>query len=154
MSALPKTRAVTIELEDDLAERFQRAADERGIPLAELIVGFADWSLHEQESMTAEPFTAEQVAQIEESLAQIERGETITNEEVFAKLKEKYPDQTGREILEEAIKSYAELSSYAVDMAMVEEDARVLMAAGIADMEAGNEVEQDELFAHWRAKYG
>ncbi|OYW38774.1 MAG: hypothetical protein B7Z42_07455 [Brevundimonas sp. 12-68-7] len=150
----PHTRLLTIEVEDDIAQRFKDAADERGISLSELMVGFTEWELTQQDSMTAEPFTAEQIAEIEESLAQIERGETVSNEEVFAKLKERYPDQTGREIIEEAIKAYAELSSYAVDMVVVEEDARALMAAGIADMESGNEIDQEELFARWQAKYG
>lgn len=156
MSALPKpqTQHLTIEIEDDLAQRFKEAADERGISLSELMVGFAEWELIQQNSMTAEPFTPDQVAQIEESLAQIERGESVSNEEVFAKLKDRYPDQTGREIIEEAIKSYAELSSYAVDMFVIEEDAKLLMAAGIADMESGNETDQEEVFANWRAKYG
>lgn len=156
MSASPKPQIqhLTIEVEDDLAQRFRDAANERGISLSELMVGFTEWELTQQESMTAEPFTPEQVAQIEESLAQIELGETVSNEEVFARLKERYPDQTGREILEEAIKSYAELSSYAIDMVMIEDDAEALMAAGIADMESGNETDQEEVFAHWQTKYG
>lgn len=156
MSALPKpqTDHLTIEVEHDLAQRFRDAANERGISLSELMVGFTQWELTQQDSMTAEPFTPEQVAQIEESLAQIERGETVSNEEVFARLKERYPDQTGRQIIEAAIESYAELSSYAVDMVMVEDDAEALMAAGIADMESGNETDQEEVFAHWQTKYG
>lgn len=156
MSALPKpqTQHLTIEVEHDLAQRFRNAANERGISLSELMVGFTEWELTQQESMAAEPFTPEQVAQIEESLAQIERGETISNNEVFVRLKERYPDQTGREIIEEAIKAYAELASYAVDMVRVEDDADVLMAAGIADMESGNETDQEEVFAHWQTKYG
>lgn len=156
MSALPKphTQLLTIEVEDDMAQRFKAAADERGISLSELMVGFTEWELRQQDSMTAEPFTPEQIAQIEESLAQIERGETISNEEVFAQLKERYPDQTGRQIIEEAIKAYAELSSYAVDLLMLEDDADVLMAKGVADMEAGRERDQAEVFADWRAKYG
>lgn len=156
MSALPKpqTQSLTIEVEDDIAQRFRDAADERGISLSELMVGFTEWELIQQDRMTAEPFTPEQIAQIEESLAQIERGETISNEEVFARLKERYPDQTGRQIIEEAIKAYAELSSYAFDLLMVEEDADVLMAKGVADMEAGRERDQAEVFADWRAKYG
>lgn len=156
MSALPKpqTQHLTIEVENDIAQRFKNAADERGISLSELMVGFTEWELTQQEAMTAEPFTPEQVAQIEEGLAQIERGETVSNEEVFAELKARYPDQTGREIIEEAIKSYAELSSYAVDMVMLEDDAATLMVAGIADMESGNETDQEEVFAHWQTKYG
>lgn len=156
MSALPKpqTELLTIEVEHDLAQRFREAANERGISLSELMVGFTEWELTQQDSMTAEPFTPEQIAQIEVSLAQIERGETVSHEEVFARLKERFPDQTGREIIEEAIKSYAELSSYAVEMLMVEDDAEALMAAGIADMECGNETDQEEVFAHWKAKYG
>jgi predicted transcriptional regulator len=156
MSALarPQTQLLTIEVEDDIAQRFKNAANERGISLSELMVGFTEWELTQQDSMTAQPFTPEQIAQIEESLAQIERGETVSNDEVFAKLKERYPDQTGRQIIEEAIKAYAELSSYAVDMLVVEEDAEALMAAGIADMESGNEIDQEEVFARWQAKYG
>jgi predicted transcriptional regulator len=156
MSALsqPQTERLTIEIEHELAQRFRDAANERGISLSELMVGFTEWELTQQDSMTAEPFTPEQVAQIEESLAQIERGETVSNEEVFAQLKQRYPDQTGRQIIEAAIESYAELSSYAVDMVMVEDDAEALMAAGIADMEGGNETDQEEVFAHWQTRYG
>lgn len=156
MTALtkPNTQQLTIEVEDDLARRFKTAADERGISLSELMVGFTEWELTQQESMSAEPFTPEQVAQIEESLAQIEQGETVSNDEVFAKLKELYPDQTGRQIIEEAIASYAELSSYAIDMFVVEEDAKALMDAGIADMESGDEIDQDKVFTRWQAKYG
>lgn len=156
MSALPKPQIqhLTIEVEDDIAQRFKDAANERGISLSELMVGFTDWELTQQDFAAQEPFTPEQIAQIEVGIAQIERGETVPQEEVFARLKERFPDQTGREIIEEAIKSYAELSSYAVDMLMVEEDAEALMAAGIADMECGNETDQEEVFAHWKAKYG
>lgn len=156
MSASPKPQIqhLTIEVEDDLAQRFRDAANERGISLSELMVGFTEWELTQQDSAAQEPFTPEQIAQIEESLVQIERGETVPHEEVFARLKKRYPDQTGREIIEEAIKSYAELSSYAVDMLMVEDDPEALMAAGIADMESGNETDQEEVFAHWQAKYG
>ncbi|AQR61772.1 hypothetical protein BZG35_08975 [Brevundimonas sp. LM2] len=156
MSALPQpqTEHLTIEVDHNLAQRFRTAANERGISLSDLMVGFTEWELSQQDSMTAEPFTPEQVAQIEESLAQIERGETFSNEEVFDKLKERYPDQTGRQIIEAAIKAYAELSNYAVDMFVVEEDAKALMAAGIADMESGNEINQEEVFAHWQTRYG
>jgi hypothetical protein len=34
------------------------------------------------------------------------------------------------------------------------EDADALVAEGIAAMKRGDEVDQDELFARWRAKYG
>lgn len=154
MTALPKMREITIEVDDDLAERFQRAADERGIPLNELIIGFADWSLHEQESMTAEPFTPEQVAEIEESLAQIDRGETFTSEEVFAQLKERFPDETGRQIVERALKSYGELMTYVADMPALHEDWDMQVAKGLAAMEKGQTSPQHEVFARWQAKYG
>ena len=154
MSALPKTRQITIEVEDDVAERFQRAADDRGIPLSELIIGFADWSLHEQESMTADPFTPEQVAEIEKSLAQIERGETFSSEEVFARLKERFPDETGRQIVEQALESYGELMTYVADMPDLHDDWDEQVAKGLAAAERREETDQHEVFARWRAKYG
>ena len=154
MSALPKTRAITIEVDDDLAERFQRAAEDRGIPLNELIVGFADWSLHEQESMTADPYTPEQVAEIEESLRQAELGEFIPNEEVMARLKARFPEDTGRQIIERALDSYGELLSYAADMPNLNEDWDAQVAMGLAAAERGDETDQHEVFARWKAKYG
>lgn len=154
MSALPKTRAITIEVDDDLAARFQRAAEDRGIPMSELIIGFADWTLQEQESFTAEPFTLEQIAQIEVSLAQIERGETFSSEEVFARLKERFPDETGQEIIERALESYSELLTYAADMPGLHEDWDELVAKGLAAAERGDETDQHEVFARWRTKYG
>lgn len=154
MSAQPKTRAITIEIEEDLAERFQRAADDRGISLNELIIGFADWSLHDQEFMADQPFTPEQIAQIEESLAQAERGETVSNEEVMARLKERFPDETGRQIIERALESYSELMSYVADMPDLHEDWDAQVAKGLAEIERGDVTPQHEVFARWRAKYG
>lgn len=154
MSALPKTRPVTIEIEDDLAERFQRAADDRGISLSELIVGFADWSLHDQEFMIDAPYTPEQLAQIEEGIAQAERGELIPHDEVMLRLKERFPDATGREIIEQALKSYGELLSYVADMPGLHEDWDEQVAKGLAAAERGDEKDQHEVFAGWRAKYG
>lgn len=154
MTALPKMRAITIEVEDHLAERFQRAADDRGIPLSDLIIGFADWSLHEQESMTAEPYTPEQIAQIEEGLAAEERGELIPHEEVMARLRERFPDETGRQIIERALESYAELLNYAADMPDLHEDWDTQVAKGLAAMENGQTSPQHEVFARWQAKYG
>ncbi len=156
MSALPKpqTQHLTIEVEDDIAERFKNAANERGISLSELMVGFTDWELSEQDFAAREPFTPEQIAQIEVGIAQIERGETVPQEEVFARLRERFPDQTGREIIEAALASYAELLSYVADLPILNEDPDELMAKGMADMEAGRERDQAEVFADWRAKYG
>lgn len=155
MSALPKPQThLIIEVEDGIAQRFKDAADERGISLSELMVGFTEWELSEQDFGAQEPFTPEQIAQIEVGIAQIERGETMPHEEVFARLKERFPDQTGREIIEAALASYAELLSYVADLPILHEDADELMAKGIADMEAGRERDQAEVFADWRMKYG
>ena len=154
MSALPKTRAITIEIEDDLAERFQRAADDRGISLNDLIVGFADWSLEEQESMASEPFTPEQIAEIEESLAQVERGETVGSEEVFDRLKEQFPDETGRQIIERALESYGEFLTYAADMPTFHEDWDAQVTKGLAAAQRGDETDQHQVFAGWRVRYG
>lgn len=157
MTALPKlsARTITVEVDGEEAARFEQAAQERGISVSELIVGMADWELSHQEWAAArESYTPEQVAQIEAALAEAERGEFIPHEEVFARLKERFPDQTGREIIEEALKSYAEFSTYAVDLLVLEEDAERLVADGIADMERGDETDQAEVFAGWRAKYG
>jgi len=156
MSALPKphTQHLTIEVEDDIAQRFKEAAKERGISLSELMVGFTEWELTQQDFATQDPFTPEQIAQIEVGIAQIERGETVPHEEVLARLKERFPDQTGREIIEAALASYAELLTYVADLPILNEDADELMAKGIAEMEAGRERDQAEVFADWRAKYG
>lgn len=154
MSPVPKTRAITIEVDDDLAERFQRAADDRGISLGELIIGFADWSLHDQEFMADQPYTPEQIAQIEEELVQAERGELIPQEEVFARLKERFPDATGRQIIERALASYGELLTYVADMPDLHEDWDEQVAKGLAAAELGDETDQREVFARWRAKYG
>lgn len=156
MSALPKpqTQHLTIEVEDGIAQRFKAAANERGISLSELMVGFTEWELTQQDWAAQELYTPEQIAQMEVAIAQIERGETVPHEEVFARLKERFPDQTGREIIEAALASYAELLTYVADLPILNEDADALIAKGIADMEAGRERDQAEVFADWRAKYG
>ena len=156
MSALPRpqTQHLTIEVEDNIAQRFKEAANERGVSLSELMVGFTEWELTQQDWAAQEPYTPEQIAQMEVAIAQIERGETVPHEDVFARLKERFPDQTGREIIEAALASYAELLTYVADLPILNEDADALMAKGIADMEAGRERKQAEVFADWRAKYG
>lgn len=39
------------------------------------------------------------------------------------------------------------------DLPIIEEDADQLVAEGIAAMERGDEIDQDDLFAKWRLKY-
>lgn len=157
MTALPeerRTTTITLEVDEDTAALFAKAASERQMPIEELVVGATEWLISDDEMSAREPFTPEQIAEIEEGIAQIERGETISNEEVFAKLREKYPDATGREIMERALESYSELLSYIADMPMLHADADALVAEGMAAMERGDEAPQEEVFARWRAKYG
>ena len=40
------------------------------------------------------------------------------------------------------------------DLPLILEDADLLVAEGMAAMERGDEIDQDELFANWRKKYG
>ena len=40
------------------------------------------------------------------------------------------------------------------DLPILSEDADLLVAEGIAAMERGDEIDQEQLFAAWRAKYG
>ncbi len=40
------------------------------------------------------------------------------------------------------------------DVPILPEDADALVAEGIAAMERGDVIDQEELFARWRAKYG
>jgi len=44
--------------------------------------------------------------------------------------------------------------SLAAELPIMRENADQLVAEGIAAMERGDEIDQEELFAHWRAKYG
>lgn len=157
MTALPehrRTTTITLEVDEDTAALFAKAASDREIPVEELVVGATEWLISDDEMHAREPFTPEQIAEIEEGFAQIERGEGIPHEEVFAKLREKYPDATGREIMERALHSYSELLSYAADMPILHEDADALVAEGAAAMERGDEAPQEEVFARWRANYG
>jgi len=45
-------------------------------------------------------------------------------------------------------------TTLAEDLPLVPEDADRLVAEGIAAMERGEVIDQQELFAKWRAKYG
>lgn len=147
-------RAITLRVDDDMAERFAAAAKDRETSIEDLILGMASWTLSEQELMSREPFTPEQLAEIEEALAQAENGETFSQEEVMAMLRERFPEESGRQIIERALESYAELLSYVADLPVLHEDADKLVAQGAAAMRKSDEVGQDEMFADWRAKYG
>ncbi len=144
----------TIELDEATARSFEAAAAERDLPVEELIVGMAAWSLAEQEFMSRGPFTPEQLTQIEEGLDEADRGEAFSHEAVMAKLQERYPDDTARQIIERALESYGELLSYAADMPDLHEDWDVQVAKGLAAMDQGDETPQDQVFARWRMKYG
>lgn len=147
-------KAFALKVEDELAEGFVAAAAERELPVEDLIIGMAAWAVAEQEFMTRDPFTPEQVAQIEKGLAAAERGETFSNEEVMERLRERFPEETGRQIIERALESYGELMSYVADMPDLHEDWDAQVAKGLAAMERGDETSQDEVFARWRTKFG
>lgn len=147
-------KVFALEVEDELAEGFVAAAAERELPVEDLIIGMAAWSLAEQDFMTRESYTPEQIAQIEEGLAAEERGEFIPHEDVMAQLRERFPEETGRQIIERALESYAELLNYAADMPALHEDWDAQVAKGLAAMEKGETSPQHEVFARWQAKYG
>jgi predicted transcriptional regulator len=147
-------KVFALKVEDELAEGFVAAAAERELPVEDLIIGMAAWSLAEQDFMTREPYTPEQIAQIEEGLAAEERGELIPHEDVMAQLRERFPEETGRQIIERALESYAELLNYAADMPNLHEDWDTQVAKGLAAMEEGETSPQHEVFARWQAKYG
>jgi predicted transcriptional regulator len=146
--------AFTIELDEATARSFEAAAAERDLPVEELIIGMAAWSLAEQEFMARGPFTPEQLAEIEQGLDEADRGETFGHEEVMAMLRERYPNDTARQIIERALESYGELLSYAADMPDLHEDWDAQVAKGLAAMDQGDETPQDQVFARWRTKYG
>lgn len=147
-------KAYTVQIDEDLEQTLAAHAAERNVSVEEFILSASQWLIAEDEMYGRETFTPEQIAQIEEELAEAERGETIPHEDVMARLREKFPEQTGRQIIERALESYSDFLSYAADMPALDEDADARVAEGLAAMDRGDETPQDEVFARWRAKYG
>lgn len=147
-------KAYTVQIDEDFDQTLAACAAERNISVEEFMLSASQWLISEDRMYARETFTAEQIAQIEEGLAAAERGETISSEDVLARLREKFPEQTGRQIIERALESYSEFLSYAADMPALHEDADERVAEGLAAMARGDETPQDEVFARWRTKYG
>ena len=147
-------KAYTVQIDEALEKTLAAHAAERNISVEEFMLSASEWLIAEDEMYDREPFTPEQVAQIEKGLAEAERGETFSSEEVMARLREKFPEETGRQIIERALESYSEFLGYVADMPALHEDADARVAEGLAAMERGDETPQHEVFARWRAKYG
>jgi len=74
------SKTITIELDDDQASELEAVARRMRLTPEELVSLALDQLTHEPK-----PYTPEQIAQIEEGLAQIARGETVPHEEVVRK---------------------------------------------------------------------
>ena len=87
-------KLVTVELEDHVADKLSGLADVRGVSVEYLVAAGAEEladDLHEGDELAANhQWSREDIAAIEEGLAQIERGETIPHEQVMAEIKAKY----------------------------------------------------------------
>ena len=144
----------TIKVDEKTARSFEAAAIERELSVEELIIGMASWTLAKQDLKNRDPYTPEQISQIEEAIAEVERGETVSHDKILANLRERFPQATGRQIIERALKSYGELLAYEADMPAFHEDWDAEVARGLEAMERRDETPQDEVFARWRARYG
>ncbi|PXA85969.1 hypothetical protein DMC25_12780 [Caulobacter sp. D4A] len=147
-------KAYTVQIDEAFEQTLVAHAAERDLSVEDFLLSASQWLIAEDEMYAREPFTPEQIAQIEEGLAEADRGETFSSEEVMAQIREKFPEATGRQIIERALESYSEFLNLAADLPALDEDADTRVAEGLAAMERGDETPQDEVFARWRAKYG
>ncbi len=74
---------VNLPLNDDVQARVKKLADEQGRSFEEVIADLVTTAVDEDDL----ELTPEQHRDIEESLAELDRGESVTAQEVFAKLK-------------------------------------------------------------------
>lgn len=82
------TVAYKIELKAETAEALAAAAQARHMPAEELIAASIDLFL--SEDLTDYEFSDDDIAAIEEGIAQLKRGEGVPQEEVMERLKAKY----------------------------------------------------------------
>jgi predicted transcriptional regulator len=78
-------RSITIELDDFHAAELEALAAQLETTPGQVVALALDQFGHEPQD-----YTPEQIAMIEEGLAQIARGEVVAHEELFARLDKKY----------------------------------------------------------------
>ena len=81
--------AVTVELEAELVEGLARVAGERRTSIENLIVSAA-WRFLDDDQADSDDFTPEQIAEIEEGMAQLRRGEGVPHEQVVAETRARF----------------------------------------------------------------
>lgn len=81
--------AVTVRLEPELAEGLARVAGERSTSVEDLIVSAVARFLEDDEA-ALDAFTPQQIAEVEEGMAQLSRGEGVPHEQVVAETKARY----------------------------------------------------------------
>lgn len=80
---------ITVEVNESTAEALAKAANLRRTSIPELLVDAADWFAEEvREDYDA--WSTEDVAAIEEGMAQLRRGEGIPHERVIAQIRAKF----------------------------------------------------------------
>ena len=86
MTAVRKsaTHTYTVEFEDEVAEALKKAAAESGHSVESFIVSAAHAFF--DNDLGTQSWTAEDLAAIDEGFAQIERGDSLTQEEVEARI--------------------------------------------------------------------
>jgi|LauGreSBDMM110SN_4_FD.fasta_scaffold143917_1 predicted transcriptional regulator len=91
MTALPKAayQTFTVEVEDDVAERLERVAEEMGVPVEELIVSLAqDYAANGFQRY--DDWSEDDVVAIERGIAQLKNGQKVHQDDMMARLKAKY----------------------------------------------------------------
>ena len=87
-------KTFTVELDDEVVTKLSGLASVRGVSVEYLVAAgaevIADDLQQGDELMQDHEWSTEDVAAIEEGLAQIERGETVPHEQVMAEIKAKY----------------------------------------------------------------
>jgi predicted transcriptional regulator len=80
--------AFTVQLDQATSEALAKAAAERSTKAEDLIAGATEHFLAEQ---SVDPqWSAEDIAAVDEGLAQLDRGEGVPHEQVKAEMREKY----------------------------------------------------------------
>jgi predicted transcriptional regulator len=80
-----------IELDEAEAAHLQALANRTGLSTKAVVrEALEHYSSALDQAEEAPPYSAEEIAAIEEGLAAIERGDVISHEQVFAKLRDKY----------------------------------------------------------------
>ena len=86
MTVLPKSahQTFTVEFEDEMAEALKKAASESGHSVESFIVSAAHAFF--DNDLGVQHWTAEDLAAIDDGFAQIDRGESVTQKEVEARI--------------------------------------------------------------------